>query len=411
MAFADDGTLTAVNRTLLTTLGFAREELVGRSVETILPVGSRIFYQTHLFPLVRLHGAASEIFLLLRAKDGDDVAVLMNAARRERDGTPVTECILIQVRERRKFEDALLLAKKDAETARAAADERRREVENANTQLRLTQRQLQEQAEELEMQAEELHVLNDDLVRRTDELERLRVVAEEATRAKSAFLAVMSHELRTPLNAIGGYVQLLEMGIQGPVNTAQADALAKVARSQRHLLRLINDILNLARVEAGRLDYDIQRVVLRDVVDAMLPMVEPQLATRHLRFEVDVPSELAVLGDRERIEQILLNLLSNAIKFTAPDGQVSVSAHDGSSGDDGRVHLLVRDTGTGIAPERLAQVFEPFVQVDVSHTRRAQGTGLGLTISRDLARGMGGDLIVESEKGVGSTFTLTLPKG
>ena len=359
VSFADDGTLRAVNATLLEMLGSARAELIGRHVESILAVGSRIFYQTHLFPLLRLHGRAEEIFLLLRAKGGEDVAALANAVRRERGGEWVTDCVLMRVRERRKFEDALLRAKKAAEEARAEADARRRQVEEAN-------------------------------------------------RAKSEFLAVMSHELRTPLNAIGGYVQLLEMGIHGPVTEAQTDALAKVARSQRHLLRLINDVLNLARIEAGRVDYDVETFPLREVVEAVLPMVEPQLAARHLRYEVHVPAELAANADREKVQQILLNLLSNASKFTPPDGCVSVDASANPDHGD-RVDLHVRDTGVGIPPSRLGHVFEPFVQVDSSHTRRAQGSGLGLAISRDLARGMGGDLQARSEEGVGSTFTLTLP--
>lgn len=202
VSFADDGTLRVANRTLLEMLGFARTELVGRHVESILSVGSGIFYQTHFFPLLRLHGHAEEIFLLLRAKDGKDVAALANAVRRERGGEWVTDCVLVQVKERRKFEEALLRAKKTAEDAQV-------------------------------------------------EMERQRSIAEEANRAKSAFLAMMSHELRTPLNAIGGYTQLLEMGIHGPVTDAQRDALAKIARSQHHLLRLINDVLNLARTAGG----------------------------------------------------------------------------------------------------------------------------------------------------------------
>ncbi|MFN2564961.1 MAG: PAS domain-containing sensor histidine kinase [Gemmatimonadaceae bacterium] len=359
VSFADDGTLRAVNRTLLEMLGFARAELVGRHVESILSVGSRIFYQTHFFPLLRLQGRAEEIFLLLRTKDGQEVGALANAVRRERGGQWVTDCVLLQVKERRKFEEALLRAKREAEDARAAAEAHRRE-------------------------------------------------AEEANRAKSAFLAMMSHELRTPLNAIGGYVQLLEMGIHGPVTNAQTEALAKIVRSQRHLLRLINDVLNLARIEAGRIEYDLEPVALREVVDSVLPMVEPQLAARRLRHEVQVPSELVAYGDRDKVQQILLNLLSNATKFTPAEGCVSVDAFADPERED-RVYVRVRDTGVGIPADRLEQVFEPFVQVDVSHARRAEGTGLGLAISRDLARGMGGDLRARSEQGAGSSFTLSLP--
>ena len=409
VAFADDGTLVAVNRTLCELLGYARDELVGRSIESIFPVGTRIFYQTHFFPLVRLHGHAEEVFLMLRGKDGADIGVMANAVRRERSGECITECVLIQVRERRKFEEALIRAKKEAEEARAAAELQRHHVEEANALLERQALELELQQQHLEDQAEELRTLNENLVERTDELERQRAIADQANHAKSEFLAVMSHELRTPLNAIGGYVQLLEMGIHGPVTPAQSEALAKVSRSQRHLLNLVNDVLNLARVEAGRVDYALEQVTIREVVDAVLPMVEPQLDAQHLRFDVRVAPGVAAHADRQKVEQILLNLISNAVKFTPPDGTVSVDAAEDES-DASRVILRVTDTGIGIAPAQLAEIFEPFVQVDASHTRRAQGTGLGLTISRDLARGMGGDLTATSEPGKGSAFTLTLPR-
>jgi PAS domain S-box-containing protein len=394
VSFPDDGTLRAVNQTLLDVLGFARAELVGRHVESILNVGSRIFYQTHFFPLLRLHGRADEIFLVLRAKNGEDVAALANAVRRERGGEWVTDCVILEVKERRKFEDALLRAKKAAEEAHAAAEAHRRELEQAN--------------EQLERQAVELAASQQQLVEQAEELDRQRSIAEEANRAKSAFLATMSHELRTPLNAIGGYVQLIEMGVHGPVTDAQTEALARIARSQRHLLRLINDVLNLSRIEAGRVEYHLETVALDEVVKAVMPMVEPQLTARHVRYEVQVPSELAAYADREKVQQIVLNLLSNASKFTPPEGRVIV---DGflDRGRDDRVYLRVRDTGIGIPGDRLDQVFEPFVQVDASRSRRAEGTGLGLAISRDLARGMGGDLRARSEEGEGSSFTLSLP--
>ena len=416
VSFADDGSIRAANSTLLELLGLTREELVGRRIESILNVGTRIFYQTHLFPLIKLHGRADEIFLLLRPTSGDDIAMLANAVRRERNGEPVTDCVLIRVKERQKFEDALLRAKKIADEARAAADEQRREVEAANEQLErqaleleLSQQQLLEQAAELEVQSEQLRSVNDELIERSEELERLRAVADEANRAKSLFLTMMSHELRTPLNAIGGYVQLLEMGIHGPITEAQAEALGRITRGQRHLLRLINDVLNLARIEAGRVEYDIKRCVLSEIVDAVLPLVEPQLLARKLRHEVTVTPGLAAYADRDKLQQVLLNLLSNATKFTGADGCVTVSGFVDTSNPD-RVCLRVTDTGIGIPADRLQHVFEPFVQVDDSHARRSEGTGLGLAISRDLARGMGGDLTVTSEAGTGSSFTIWLPR-
>ena len=401
VVFADDGTIRAANATLLDMLGYARDELVGRHVESMLTVGARIFYQTHFFPLLRLHARAEEIFLLLRARDGTDVGTLVNAVRRERDGEWRTECVLLRIVERRKFEDALLRAKKEAEAANAALVASQEQLEEQAVEL-------EAQATELEAQSEELRTINEELMERGVELEEARAAAERANRAKSEFLATMSHELRTPLNAIAGYVQILELGVHGPITTAQQETLGRIERSQRHLLRLINDVLNLARIEAGRVEYRIERISVTDLVESVLPMVEPQMAARRLRTEVRAPQTLVVRADREKTEQILLNLLSNAAKFTPPDGTIRIVA---SPYDDGRVAVRVEDTGIGIPPEKLTSVFEPFVQVDASSSRRAQGTGLGLSISRDLARGMKGDLTAESVVDVGSTFTLLLPAG
>ena len=414
-SFADDGTITAANATLADMLGYAHGELEGRRIESLMGVGTRIFYQTHFFPLVRLHGRAEEIFLLLRGKDGADVGVLANAARRERGGAWANDCVFMRVQERRKFEDELLRARKEADAARAVAEARATELNDANElleqqamELELQHQQLQEQAFEMETQAEEMQAINNELIERTEELDRQRAAAEEANRAKSSFLAVMSHELRTPLNAIGGYVQLMEMGIHGPITPAQLEALGRVGRSQQHLLRLINDVLNLARIESGRVEYMLEDVHVPELMDAVTPMVEPQMAARELAFEVEVSGPFAVRADREKVQQILINLLSNAIKFTPAGGRVSVSAHVRDD-EPGQVFIRVTDTGIGIPPEKQASVFEAFVQVDMSRTRRSEGTGLGLAISRDLARGMGGDLRVRSQEGAGSTFTLTLP--
>jgi len=394
VAFADDGTIRLVNTTLLEMLGVKRDAIVGQHVQTLMSVGSRIFYQTHLFPLLRMQQRAEEIFIALRASDGSEFGVLLNAVRRERGGEFVTDCILVRVRERQKFEDALVRARKQAEDARAESEARRAELEEAN--------------DALEQQAVELELSQQQLSEQAAELERQREIADEANRAKSSFLASMSHELRTPLNAIGGYVQLLELGIHGPITPAQADALGKVARSQRHLLRLINEVLNLSRIEAGAVNYDVRRTLVSDVVNAVVPMVEPQLAQKELALSIDVPSSLAMLADRDKAEQILLNLLGNALKFTPAGGRVSVTAlKDDAAKPCARVE--VTDTGIGIPPDRLDQVFEPFVQVDVSSAGMARGTGLGLAISRDLARGMGGDLTATSTLGTGSTFVLTLP--
>jgi PAS domain S-box-containing protein len=237
---------------------------------------------------------------------------------------------------------------------------------------------------------------------------RARQEAEAANRAKSEFLATMSHELRTPLNAIGGYVQLMEMGLHGPLTPAQHDSLARVQRSQQHLLSLINDVLNFAKLEAGRVEYEVEQVVVADAVASVLPMVEPQLSAKGLTSEVHVDERVVVRADREKLEQVLLNLLSNAGKFTNPGGRVTIETSVPNASDS-MVRLQVRDSGIGISPDKLETIFEPFVQVNVTRADGRGGTGLGLAISRDLARGMGGDLTAESVPGAGSTFTVLLP--
>ena len=378
VSFGDDGLIRRVNERLMEVLGYKREEIEGRHVETLMNVGSRIFFQTHLFPLIAMQGKADEIFLLLKSSRGEDVGFLLNAVRHVRDGKPVNDCGVMRVQERRKFEDALVRAKKTAEAAQA-------ELIEANERFA-------EQAVELELQQEEL--------------ERQRQIADDANQAKSKFLAVMSHELRTPLNAIAGYVQLVAMGVHGPVTEEQLVALDRVRRSQLHLLRLINDVLNLARIESGRVEYAIQDVSLADVLTSVMPMVEPQLAAKGIASSAVLREGVLVRADREKLEQITLNLLTNAAKFTPPGGTVTVRVRN-DSGIEDRTCLDVEDTGIGIPDAMQTTIFEPFVQVDTDN--RKEGTGLGLAISRDLARGMGADLIVTSEPGHGSTFTVILP--
>jgi PAS domain S-box-containing protein len=258
-----------------------------------------------------------------------------------------------------------------------------------------------------------------------------RAAAETANRAKSQFLAVMSHELRTPLNAILGYAQLLELGLVGELSAEQQHYVSRVQASGKHLLALISEILDLSKVESGQMTVARGPVAVGGVIIGAIELVRPQVAARGLKLLWEgCPPEFALLGDEHRVRQILVNLLANAVKFTAPGGTLRLSCGTDVAGPPsapprlpltpGRrasdpvapsawVVLRVADTGIGIAPDKLDQIFEPFVQVDAGHTRTQGGTGLGLAISRRLARLMGGDLTVRSRVGHGSVFTLWLP--
>jgi len=232
-----------------------------------------------------------------------------------------------------------------------------------------------------------------------------RAEAEEANRSKSRFLAVMSHELRTPLNAIAGYSDLLDLGIHGELSEAQREALRRIQKSERHLLGLIEDVLTYARVETGQLKFHLATLDILDLVTTTEALVAPQILARGLRLDLSgCKAGVFVEVDRYKTQQILVNLVANAIKFTLPGGTIAISC----TADASSVWLAVTDTGIGIPSDSLATIFEPFVQVDTRLTRTHEGVGLGLAISRDLARAMGGDLTVDSRIGEGSCFTLTL---
>jgi two-component system, NarL family, sensor histidine kinase BarA len=320
-------------------------------------------------------------------------------------------------------ETDLQLAKELARRAAAAIEnailfrevtETRDHLEAQASELEAQAELLQSQAAEMEEVQAELEASRDDLLEvnreleaRTREAEHARDEAETANAAKAAFLAAMSHELRTPLNAIGGYVELVEMEVYGPVTQKQRGALERVRRSQRLLLSLINDILNFAKIEAGSLDYDIEPVPLRPLLVEMCTMMRPQFKAKGVRFTLEEGDEgVAALADREKTEQIVLNLIGNAVKFTPKGGEITVSWR----GDDDHCTIAVQDTGRGIPADRLKEVFEAFVQIDRDLADRSEGVGLGLSISQNLAHAMGGELEAESEPGTGSTFVLRLPR-
>ena len=215
----------------------------------------------------------------------------------------------------------------------------------------------------------------------------------------------MSHELRTPLNAIAGYAELLSLGLSGPLNQKQSDAVVRIRTNQRHLLALIDNVLSFARIEAGNTPFKPEPVPVCEALDSLEALVRPDLARQELTYIWNqCDASLMARADPVKLRQILLNVLGNAIKFTPAGGRIELSAR--RSGD--RISICVSDTGIGIPPDKIDQVFDPFFQGQSGTTREYPGVGLGLSISRDFARAMGGDISVESAPNQGCVVTIDL---
>jgi signal transduction histidine kinase len=297
---------------------------------------------------------------------------------------------------------------------RAVKLSRRREIaaarmtalEESNHLLQAQARQLEHQTREARELAHELALTNEELRSAMSEARKAWQAADAANRSKAEFLAVMSHELRTPLNSIGGYVDLLEMELRGPLTDSQKSDLQRIKRGQEHVLRIINDILNFTRLEATEVRYELIDVPVRALLADLDAVVSSLAAAKELEYTCDVPSHgVFTRTDPDKLRQILINLLSNAVKFTPPGGRIKISCAAGEN----TVSISVEDNGPGIPPDKIEAVFEPFVQLDRGLTRTTEGTGLGLAISRGLARGMGAEITLKTEVGNGSIFTLVLP--
>ncbi len=393
--------------------GYQAHEIIGRHFSTF-------------YPPEDIAAGKPEMELVVAARDGrfEDEGwrlrqdgsrfwanVIVTALRDESGGVVGFAKVTRDLTERRAaHEQAIRLAAESA--ARAAAEAQSHELDALNQTLQEQAMELEAQTEEAKALAEELEQTNQELEEALEAAKTSYAAAERASRAKSDFLAVMSHELRTPLNAIGGHTQILEMGLHGPVTDGQREALERIGRAQRHLLGLINNVLNLTRIETGRVEYRIRPVLVSSVVADLASLVQPQFSARQISLVSRLPesegADVYVAADREKLIQILTNLLGNAAKFTPPRGAVEMRLVDGPSSD--MVVIEVRDSGPGIPPDKLELVFEPFVQLERSLTTPTEGAGLGLAISRDLARGMGGDLRAKSEEGQGATLVLSLPR-
>lgn len=275
-----------------------------------------------------------------------------------------------------------------------------------NEELAAQNEELQVQAEELQSQAEELQVQSRELQAQRIELTEKNRQLEQATRAKLEFLAKMSHELRTPLNAVIGFSEILLEGLFGNLNDKQQEYVGDILASGRHLLALINDILDLSKIEVGRMELMLAFVDPAQPLDEALKLLVPEAQRKQLFIHNDIVSgQYTVRADAERLKQIFVNLLSNAVKFTPAEGRISV----GATRKNGELKIWVTDTGIGIAPELREVIFEEFRQGNGAATRRYQGTGLGLDITKKLVEMHGGRIWVDSRPGERATFTFTLP--
>ena len=285
------------------------------------------------------------------------------------------------------------------------------ERESAHQHTRRLAVEVRHAAQRLESQNAVLTALNDKLEEQHRELSRLNAELDQASKLKDQFLANVSHELRTPLNSVIGFSDLLLTmeGGESPLTATQRDYLETIARNGRHLLQLINELLDLSKIAAGRMELHLEPLLVDALLREAADTVRAQLEVRKHKLAIEPPHEpVTVAADHGRLRQVLLNLLSNAIKFTTDGGHITLSAR--LEGDGRSVRMAVSDTGIGIAPDDQAKLFQEFVQLDASPSRRYEGTGLGLALSKRLVELHGGAIGVESELGKGSTFWFTLPR-
>ena len=355
-----DNKITFVNQSWLKTFGYKEEEVIGEKIDIIVSPSHRPGIIGEILSTTLKGGWIGEV--LNRRKDGSEFPVQL-----------VTTIIY---------------------------DNAKKPVALVGVSTDITNRKKAEQ--ELRLHRDHLEEL---VVQRTAELEIEKENAQSADRLKSAFLATMSHELRTPLNSIIGFTGIIMQERPGPLNDEQKKQLGMAQNSARHLLSLINDVLDISKIEAGQLKMNLRKFSLPEIIYKVIETNKPFADKKNLRIVVDIDENIKeIVSDNLRIQQILLNLVNNAIKFTDV-GLISIKCF--SSGNF--VKIQITDSGIGIESEKIDQLFKPFMQIDTGLTRKHEGTGLGLSICKKLTEMLNGKIEVESKYGLGSTFTVTLP--
>ena len=396
-----DGIIRSWNDGARRIFGYEASEIVGKSIYELIPPDLHAEEPEIIARLAR--GERIDHFETVRLrKDGKRIDVSLSVSPiRDPSGRVIGAAKVL-----RDVSDAKRLQRAEREMLEQL-QELTSELEQQIEEAQSLQEELESTNNELATSLAAAETARDEADRARREADEARRLAHEANAAKGQFLATISHELRTPLNAILGYVDLLELGVHGPLAEAQIEDLARIRRSHATLHRLIEDVLSFAKLESGKLQYHYEDVVLGRFLESLEAFIAPRLTQKNLEYHFD-PSEASVVVtiDQDKVEQIMLNLLSNAVKFTER-GRIDV----GCVLEDSTFTVRVKDTGRGIDPSMHDSIFEPFMQGDRSLTRPAEGTGLGLSISRQLARAMGGDITVESSLGAGSTFSVVLPRG
>jgi PAS domain S-box-containing protein len=383
----EDGSFISINDTELRWLGYTRDEIVGkkRFEDLITPESLNVFKQN--FPIFKKQGWISDLEFDMIRKDGSIFPVLLNAtAVKDASGKFLrSRSTLFDITERRKADKALQAALTD----------------------------LKQGTEELEATNIKLNAVNRELEFRRAEAEDAKLQAESANRAKSDFLANMSHELRTPLNSVIGFSEILQDGLYGELNEKQMEYVSDIRSSGQHLLNLINDILDLSKVESGKMELELGKFQLSDVLNTSMTMLKEKAIKHNIRLDLAIKpdADIEIEADERKLKQIMFNLLSNAVKFTPDGGSVSVQARLLTSQPPDRnfIEISVEDTGIGIKSEEMNKLFKEFSQLETPYEKKYEGTGLGLVLTKKFVELHGGKIRVESEYGKGCKFTFAIP--